>query len=147
MLPTINGNLAVIKGLRLLVKPAYKTGFNKVFGRLIQEVQNLPDNCLKHNAVLRETLEFFQKVCASEKETKSRHAVSSLLLTKQETALILQMKTNTVAQLTGKGCLFASQKKLEAYVPLYPLGLRILVNLNTYSVSFEHPELLTHCPV
>ncbi|USE33914.1 hypothetical protein [Endozoicomonas sp. SCSIO W0465] len=29
-----------------------------------------------------------------------------------------------------------------------PLGtLRILVNLNTYSVSFEHPELLTHCPV
>ncbi|WP_371924783.1 helix-turn-helix domain-containing protein [Endozoicomonas sp. SCSIO W0465] len=26
-------------------------------------------------------------------------------------------------------------------------SLRILVNLNTYSVSFEHPELLTHCPV
>ncbi|USE37246.1 IS3 family transposase [Endozoicomonas sp. SCSIO W0465] len=25
--------------------------------------------------------------------------------------------------------------------------MRILVNLNTYSVSFEHPELLTHCPV
>ncbi|USE34206.1 hypothetical protein [Endozoicomonas sp. SCSIO W0465] len=27
------------------------------------------------------------------------------------------------------------------------MGVRILVNLNTYSVSFEHPELLTHCPV
>lgn len=87
---------------------------------------------MKHNAVLRETLEFFQKVCASEKETKSRHAVSNLLLTKQETALILQVSTNTVAQLTAQGRLLASQKKLEAYVPLYPLSQVFAILLTRY---------------
>ena len=110
------------KNIKCLLKPVNKSGFNKVFGELLCEVQNIPDNTFQNNIVLKETYFFLQKKIEEERKTNPRRKLASLLLTKQEAALLLGTDTNQVSKLTAEGYLTVAQKRLEAYVPIYPLG-------------------------
>lgn len=112
----------ILKNIKYLLKPINEIGFNKVFGELLCEVQNIPDNTFQNNIVLKEAYFFLQKKIEEERKSNPRRKLASLLLTKQEAALLLGTDMGQLTKLTAEGYLTAAQKKLEAYIPIYPLG-------------------------
>lgn len=110
------------KRLKYLLKSVNKSGFSDIFGELFHEIQNIPDNTFQNNLVLKETYFFLQKKIEEERKAKIREKLANLLLTKQEAALLLGTDTDQISKLTAEGYLTAAQKRLEAYVPIYPLG-------------------------
>ena len=108
--------------MKHLIKPANKSAFSYVFGELLHEIQNTPDNTFQNNHVLRETFSFLQKKVNDERQEKTHKKLTNLLLTKQEAALLLGTSTDQIAKLTAEGYLTAQQKMLDAYIPIYTLG-------------------------
>ena len=115
-------DMLLLRKFKYLLKPASKSGFSSIFGELLHEIQNIPDNTFQNNHILRETFYYLQKEIEQERDTKKRDKLSDLLLTKQEAALLLGTDTAQIAYLTAEGYLTAKQKRLEAYIPNYPLG-------------------------
>lgn len=108
--------------LKFSIRASNTTGICEIFGPLLLEAQNLPDNSYKNNLILREILCFFQKKLEQDKIKRRKNQFANMLLTKQETAIILGVNTEKVATLTAEGYLTAKLKKLEVYIPIYPLG-------------------------